>query len=111
MKIEGPYKLTIRGNTADLRKVSGTTFPAIGYQFQRLLTGEEAAIERELGPFGIRVELDDGFVTVPRYPDSVTIAPTPEQIEAGWQVLDRAGIEAPEVEVMAELWAAMKEAE
>lgn len=110
MKLSGKYTLTIRGNTADLAKVSATTFKSIGYQMERLLTGQEAAVESELAPFGIRVSLDDGYVTVPRYPDSVQPEPTPEMIEAGWQVLDREGIEAPAVEVMQAMWAAMERA-
>lgn len=37
-------------------------------------------------------------------------APTQAIVEAGWEVLDREGIEAPSVEVMEELYRAMNDA-
>lgn len=56
MKLEGKYTLRLTGDTEHLWKVSGSNRNQIGYLFQRLLTGEEAAVEQEMPFWGVTVE-------------------------------------------------------
>jgi hypothetical protein len=75
MKLSGNYRLTITGDTRALHKVSATTFKAIGYQMERLLTGQEAAVESELAFFGISVEQEatDPLLAKLREADELTV--------------------------------------
>lgn len=114
MILNGRYKLLITGDTQDRFAAGGASTRLIGYLFERLLMGEEAAVETELRNWGIRVELVDEEVEIPIIPQdqfaAAVLDPTPEMIEAGWQALDCEGIEAPPVEVMSALWRAMAQA-
>lgn len=63
MKLDGPYILKISGDTTALGTAHNRD--AIGYLFQRLLTGDEAVMEN-LAVMGISVELIDEFILIPR---------------------------------------------
>lgn len=52
MKLTGPYQIIVEGDIARLGV--GFDHKSIGYLFQRLLTGEEAAME-DLSNLGITV--------------------------------------------------------
>lgn len=69
MKLEGCYRLLIEGDTSALVSAGGRNPDVIGYLMQRLLTGQEAAME-ELSTWGITVAEcdpgDDQFVKIER---------------------------------------------
>lgn len=56
MKLTGKWHLHVSGDLDHLWKVSGSNRDQIGYLFQRLLTGEEAAVEQEMLHWGVTVE-------------------------------------------------------
>lgn len=66
MKLSGKYRIEISGDIEQLGL--GYDHGAIGYLFQRLLSGEEAAMEN-LANLGITVRDvtgEDEFVAIPR---------------------------------------------
>lgn len=54
MKLAGRWRIEIEGDTAALVGACGRDQRLIGYLMQRLLTGEEAAVD-ELSTWGIAV--------------------------------------------------------
>lgn len=115
MKLQGRYRLVIEGDTDNRFKAGGASTKIIGYLFERLLMGEEAAVETELRNWGITVEqVDPGYLELPIIPQSryaevldAEATPTPEMIEAGWQTLPDELVEQLPVETMEAMWRAM----
>jgi hypothetical protein len=64
MKLTGKYRLVIEGDIEEMCR-HGRNKDMIGYILQRLLSGQEAAVE-ELDSWGIEVRLVDEYIAIPR---------------------------------------------
>lgn len=115
MKLKGRYRLVVEGDTDKWFAAGGASDSIFGYLFVRAFQGQDAALETAFSQWGITVEqVDPAYLELPIIPQSryaevlaAEATLTPEMIEAGWQVLDAEGIEAPPVEVMEAIYRAM----